>query len=178
MQFNNVGEIFAALDKARDAFKKTVSGLSVEQSNLRENGQGWTIAEIAEHVGIVLSGISLITGKFLPRAESESIKFDGNFSPPISFAEHIRSLQDSKLEAPERVHPQGRQTVSESLTKMDESLASLVKLRPRLEAADASNVKFPHPFLGDLNLYEWLILAGLHEWRHLRQIERILAENV
>lgn len=175
MQFNNVGEIFAALDDARKELKQATAHLSVEQSNQRENGTGWTISEIVEHVGIVLNGVLMITNKLLAQAESKGAKWDGNFNPPLSFAEQVSVLKDAKLEAPERVHPQGKQTVAESLAKLDESLQSLKDLRSRIEATNASNEKFPHPFLGDLTVYQWLVLAGLHERRHIQQIERILA---
>ena len=179
MIYNNVGEIIEAFGKTREMFKEKVSGLAADQLNSRENGRGWAVAEIVEHVGIVANGAAQIAGKLLAQAESEGAKkFDGVFDPPLSFGEQTASIQDKKLEAPERVHPQGKQTVAESLAKLDESFQTLTKLRPRIESVDASNAKFPHPFFGDLNLYQWLVIADLHERRHLRQIERILAEKV
>ncbi|MGI8556072.1 MAG: DinB family protein [Pyrinomonadaceae bacterium] len=175
MNYNNVGEIFEAIETTREKFKQKISTLTDEQTKLRENGQGWMVVEIVEHIGIVESGINLIAAKLLAQAESEGKKSDGVFNPPILFAEKIASIQDRKLEAPERVHPQGKQTIAESLTKLDENRRALNNFRPRIEAVDLSNATFPHPFLGDLNLYEWLIMTGLHERRHLRQIENILA---
>ena len=175
MQYQNVGELFAGLEKAGEKMKQTVSNLTDEQANLRENGAGWSIAEIVEHVGMVTGGVVLMTKKMLGEAEKEGIKFDGNFNPPLAFSEEVVAKQQEKLQAPERVHPQGTQSIAESLKKLDESLQSLNELRPRLEASDASNKKFPHPYFGEMNSYEWLAVAGLHELRHVRQIKRILA---
>ena len=175
MKYNNVGEIFESLGKTRENFKQKISDLTGEQINLRANGQDWSVAEIVEHVGIVAGGAAQIAGKLLAQAESAGAKSDGGFNPPLSFGEQIVSVQNKKLEAPERVHPQGKQTVAESLAKLDESFQTLIKFRPRIESVDASNATFPHPFFGDLNLYQWLVVADLHERRHLRQIERILA---
>ena len=178
MIYNNVGEIFEAIDKSREKLKQAVLNLTEEQQNSRAGGDGWSVAEIVEHVGIVAGGAVQITGKLLAEAESAGINSDGNFNPPISFVERIAAMRDKKMQAPDRVHPQAKQTVAESLSKLDETLQSLAKTRPRVEAVDSSNTKFPHPFLGDLNLYQWLIIAGLHERRHLQQIEKILAEKV
>lgn len=178
MNYNNVGEIFEVIDKTGEKLKRKVSALTVEQQNSRADGEGWSVAEIVEHIGIVANGVVQITTKLLAQAESDGAKSDGSFNPPLSFAEQIASIQDKKLAAPERVHPQGTQTVTESLAKLDETQRALAKLRPRVEAVDASNAKFSHPFLGDLNLYQWLVVAGLHERRHLQQIEKILAEKV
>lgn len=174
LDYNSVGEIYEAIDKTRDALKAKVSGLSDEQANARENGVGWTVAEIVEHLGIVEGGVIQIAGKLVAKAESEERKSDGTFHTPLSFAEKAATIKDRKLEAPERIHPQGKQTIAESIAKLDENRRALNELRPRIEAADSSDAKFPHPFFGDLNLYEWLVMVGLHERRHLQQIERIL----
>ncbi|MGI8468886.1 MAG: DinB family protein [Pyrinomonadaceae bacterium] len=178
MTYNSVGEIFEAIDKTEEKLRRKVSNLTDEQANSRVGGEGWSVAEIVEHIGIVANGVVQITGKLLAQAESEGVKSDGNFNPPLSFAEQSETVRDKKLAAPERVRPQSKQTIAESLLKLDEAQKSLTTLRPRVEAVDASRAKFPHPFFGDLNLYQWLVVAGLHKLRHLRQIETILAEKV
>ena len=33
----------------------------------------------------------------------------------------------------------------------------------------------PHPRLGTLDMYQWLVFLGRHESRHLAQIERTIA---
>lgn len=175
MNYNSVGEIFEAIDKTDDKLKQRISNLTEEQVNSRANGEGWSVAEIVEHIGVVKGGVVQITAKLLAQAESEGIKSDGNFAAPMSFVERTAAVREQKLSAPERVHPQGNQTIAESLAKLDESHRALAAFRPRIETVDSSNAKFPHPFFGDLNLYEWLAIAGLHELRHLQQIERILA---
>ena len=53
--------------------------------------------------------------------------------------------------------------------------AALEELRPRFAATNLSGVSYPHPAFGPLNLYEWLILLGIHKDRHLRQIEAVLS---
>lgn len=174
MRYNSVSEIYEAIDKIRNLLKEKVSGLSDEQANLRENDAGWTVAEIVEHLAILEHGVIQIAGKLAAKAEREGGKFNGIFNPPFSFAEKAATLGNEKLAAPERIHPQGGITIAESLVKLDENRRVLNELRPRIEAADSSDAKFPHPFFGDLNLYEWLVIVGLHERRHLQQIERIL----
>lgn len=178
MNYNSVGEIFEAIDKAGEKLKQKVSNLTVEQANLRAGGGGWSVAEIVEHIGVVAGGITQITAKLLAQAEGEGVKFDGSFNPPLSFAEQAATTLDKKLEAPERVHPRGTQNITESLAQLGKTQQRLTELRPRIESVDASRAKFPHPFFGDLNLYQWLVVAGLHKRRHLQQIEKILAEKV
>jgi len=65
--------------------------------------------------------------------------------------------------------------ISSSLAKMRASLAGLAEIQSRLEAVDLSEQMFPHPFLGPLNAYQWLVLLGEHEDRHRGQIDRLRA---
>jgi len=78
-----------------------------------------------------------------------------------------------KVEAPERVQPTGEATVAQSLAKMDETSKTFDSLRSDLEEFDLSHHKFPHPFFGDITAAEWLVLAGGHEARHTKQIEKL-----
>jgi len=80
-----------------------------------------------------------------------------------------------KLQAPERVHPTGKLTVTESLANMDENRQKLEELRPLFESVECSEFKFPHPAFGDISLHEWLALLGGHEIRHTQQIENLLS---
>jgi uncharacterized damage-inducible protein DinB len=178
MIYKNVGELYEAMDKTRDALKQRISALSDEQLTRRESEKGWSVAEIVEHLVTVEYGGLRIAEKLLRQSgNSENQNWNGEFSQPLSFVEQANSIKERKLEAPERVHPSGAQSVAESLAKMDENRRALKELRPRLEATDISGETFPHPFFGDLTAYQWLAVVGLHERRHLAQIERILAQN-
>ena len=177
MIYNSVAEIFEDIDKTRSELKLRVSALTEEQQNARAADGGWSAAEIVEHLATVESGVVKITAKLLAQAERESAKSDGIFNPPVSFVEQAKTAANQKFQAPERIHPQGRQSVAESLSKLDESRRALTEMRPRIESVDSSKTAFPHPFFGDLNLYEWLAMIGMHERRHLQQIEAILETN-
>lgn len=177
MIYKNVGELYEAMDKTRDALKQRISALTDEQLARREGEKGWSVAEIVEHLVTVENGGLRITQKLLKDSDSENVSWNGEFSEPLSFAEQMDSIKELKLEAPQRVHPSGAQSVAESLAKMDENRAALKELRPHLEARNISAETFPHPFFGALTAYQWLAVVGLHERRHLAQIERILAQN-
>ena len=38
-------------------------------------------------------------------------------------------------------------------------------------------IMHPHPVVGDINLYEWILFVGLHEQRHVRQIGAVAAAS-
>ena len=62
------------------------------------------------------------------------------------------------------------------------SWASLQAVRPRLlravatvDGRDLTIVSAPHPILGPLNGYEWVLFVGQHEARHLIQLRETLS---
>jgi hypothetical protein len=57
---------------------------------------------------------------------------------------------------------------------MRASRETLHELLPRLKAVNLSTVSYPHPVFGPLDLYEWFVMIGVHEERHMRQINTIL----
>jgi uncharacterized damage-inducible protein DinB len=174
MIYHNIADILAANEQARERFMAAVSNLTEAQVNFRPDENQWTIAEIVEHVSIVNDGFLRLTYKLLKEAESAP-------RPPKTDLDLGHTSLDEKgqqrepLQAPERVHPKGGVSIEDSLAKMRVSLAGFADIQPRLEAVDLSERVFPHPFLGPINAYQWVVLLGEHEDRHRGQIERVKA---
>lgn len=175
--YKNLDELYGSLQKTREKLFPVIENLPPEKQNWRENGEGWTIKEIAEHLSLVEAGIIKIIQKLLGKAKSNSPAAAPVFSLPADFGEKLLGIRDRKLQAPEFFHPQGNQSLANSLEKLKSERRILEGLRAEIESVDASAPVFPHPALGDLNAYQWIVVVGLHESRHLMQIERILQGN-
>ncbi len=176
MIYNNVTEIFDVIDKTRNELDEKVSALTVDAQMFRLDETSWSVAQIVEHLAKVESGVVPLVHKLLKEAETGGAPSDGTLNPPISMVENAAKVADKKLAAPERIRPEGNTPLEDSLAKLEESRRAIRNLQPRIEAVDARNTAFPHRFFGNLNLYEWLAFIGLHEKRHLRQIENVLNE--
>ena len=171
MNNQTIGDIYAANDKIRENTKRLVASLTDEQKNALPNGETWTIAEIVEHIAIVKEGMTKISAKLLREAKAAGKTAGGMARISDNFRAKAAEAQTLRFEAPDRVRPTGKQSVEESLRKMESAQEELEKLRPMFESVECSDFKFPHPFMGDLTAHEWLALVGGHEARHLRQIE-------
>jgi uncharacterized damage-inducible protein DinB len=174
MIYHTIIDILAANEQAQARFKAAVSNLTEAQSNFRPDENQWTIAEIVEHVGIVNDGLLRLTHKLLKEAEltPRPPKADLNLGH-TSLDEN--GQHRGQFQAPDRVRPQGGELIEDSLAKMRASLNGLAEIQSRLEAVDLSEQMFPHPFLGPINAYQWMVLLGEHEDRHRGQIERVKA---
>jgi len=174
MIYHTIADILSANERAQGRFMAAVSNLTEAQANFRPDENQWTIAEIVEHVGTVNDGVLRLTHKLLKEAESapRPSKADLNLGH-TSLDEN--GQQQGKVEAPDRVRPQGGVRIEDSLAKIQTLLDGLAEIRSRLEAVDLSEQMFPHPFLGPINAYQWMVLLGEHEDRHRGQIERLKA---
>jgi uncharacterized damage-inducible protein DinB len=175
MVYHTIADILAANKQAEARFIAAVSNLTDAQANFRPDENQWTIAEIVEHVSIVNDGFLRITHKLLKEAESAPMPPRADLSLGHTSLDENGNHHPGPFQAPDRVRPQGGVCVADSLVKMRASLAGFTEIQSRLEAVDLSERMFPHPVLGPINAYQWMVLLAEHEDRHRGQIERLIA---
>ena len=173
MIYKSIPQIFETIDDTRERIFKRVEGLSDEQLKSRPAPNVWSVAEIVEHLAKIESLLLGMIKMMLTKAEGVSQKSDGAHVEvkPFSLDELIERARNEKYTAPESASPSGREQLSDSLAQLRRSREELHILRPRIEAIDLSTVTYRHPAFGPLNFYQWLAFIGVHEERHLSQIE-------
>ena len=152
MTYDTVDDVFATNEAVRRRLLARVEGLEEARANASEGG--WTVAQIVEHLSIAEPRITNAIEGMLAATEGDSGERK-TFAPGTG----LTGLP-----------------LAEGLTRLKESRASLEALRPRFQSADYSRL-LKHPAFGMLNAGQWLAFLGMHEQRHLRQIERILGER-
>lgn len=175
MRYNTIAEIYSANEKAREQLKATVSKISDGEAAILPDGEKWTIQKIVEHLSMVDFGISRICATLLDNAKAAGKSSDGTVSVSEDFYAKAAGVGNVKIEAPERVQPTGEVTIAESLERMKTNQPAVELMRADLEKYDLTEPKFPHPYFGEINAAEWLIVKGGHEQRHTAQIERLIA---
>jgi len=173
MEYKTVDDVYAANAAIREKFKSSFATLSDEQLNAKPEGEGWSVAQIVEHVAIVNGGALRICGKLLSKGESAGKTNDGSVALSGTFLS--AGSDGQKLEAPEMVRPINNVPIADSVAKLDELQAQYSEMKAKFETVDGVDAKYPHPYFGDLSAQEWLVLSGAHEIRHLKQIRRVLA---
>lgn len=176
MRYENIADIYSANEKFHNELATTLSQISADEAAVLPEGEKWSINQIAEHVSMVDFGITRICSKLLEAAKADGSPSDGSFSLSDNFGERAAIIAGIKVDAPERVHPTGEVSIDEALERMKAFSEVFDSMKPDLESCDLSGHKFPHPFIGDMDAGEWLVMAGLHKQRHLKQIEGLLAK--
>lgn len=174
MRYDSIADIYSANEKFRNELTTVLADVSPEEAAATPSGEKWSIQQIAEHVSMVDEGISRICAKLLAASKAAGKGSAGGFALSEKFKDGAARIADMKLEAPDRVQPSGTVPIEESIDKLQASSITFDALRSDFEAFDSSEPTFPHPYLGDMTAGEWLVLAGHHQNRHMKQIEALL----
>jgi len=177
MWYRSFAEVYADNDRIRERLITTVGALDDKAAEKRLDESGWSIKQIVEHISTVDEGMCKICAKLLSTARDRGLSSDGSVHISAEFIETIKNLTNTKLEAPERVHPTGEQSIGQSLERLSANRERLVGIQHLFETIDSTDEKFPHPYFGNLSAAEWLVLRGGHEERHIDQIDRIIANT-
>ncbi|HZT60847.1 MAG TPA: DinB family protein [Pyrinomonadaceae bacterium] len=173
MNYNSVAEIYDDIDAKRASLLRAVEGLSDEQQSFRTSPDRWSAAEIVEHLSMVEASVARLLASLLGKAEAAGSAREGGAAfAPVSVAEFVERSRGQKYNAPERARPTGA-PLAESVARLRETRAAVHNLRPRFDGVDGTAVRFPHPAFGPLDLYQWLAFIGLHDARHLAQINAL-----
>ena len=177
MVFNSVAELFDSIGRTRASLYEQVEGLSQEQSSFRPADDAWSVAEIAEHLGLLESRLAPLVKGLVEQGEASAalIDADGTIAP-ISI-EHITARTAGKSKAPEFLQPTGQVSLEEAIEKLRQTREVLLALKNNLQARDFTPVTYTNERLGALNPYQWLAFIGYHEDRHLNQISALISSE-
>lgn len=160
------------LAESRERVLRMAQGLTHEQLHYRPAPGRWTVAECLEHIVTVET-------RLLDRIQTTIEK------GPDSSRRSVLEGQDAALvagtvarevrfQAPEILEPTGRWPDEQLLPEFE---AARQKSRDFAAStqADLRSHFFKHPVLGDLDLYQWLLMIAAHCDRHRAQSEEVMA---
>lgn len=164
--------VLKQLANSRERLLRTMQGLSKEQLHYRPAAGRWTVAECIEHLTFVEGRVLGLIQKSLSDGPTPSKK--------SAFEGKEKELMDdiagriTRFQAPEAVQPSGRWPDDELLTRFEAARLSMREFASSTEA-DLRRHFYTHPRFGDLDLYQWLLLAAAHCERHCAQAEEVKA---
>lgn len=167
-----VDELVQLLRGTRDAFDHALAGLMPAQWTFKPAPARWSIFEVTEHVATVETGAAqLVSGRLIARPATEQEKAEAR-GKDLAIVEAMKD-RGRPMEAPEFVRPSGRwASPAAAVAAFQESRDRMIALRDRL-AGNLRDYCAPHPILGILDGYQWMLFVGTHLDRHIEQIAEI-----
>ena len=163
------------LQASRDAFLKSIAGLSEKQWRFKPAPDRWSVAEISEHIAVSESTIfGMIEGKVMASPADPAKRAEVKVTDEMI----LKMVPDRshKVQAPEILKPTNRFATREDTIKAFEDARKATMDFVRTTNDDLRDHFGPHPVLGSLDAYQWILLISAHSERHTKQIEEVKAD--
>ena len=164
-----------SLQATHDAFLQSIAGLSEKQWRFKPAPDRWSVAEVSEHIAVSESTIfGLVQTKFMtspadPSKRTEVVGKDEIILTKVPDRSH-------KVQAPEILKPTNRWATEADVIKAFEESRKATMDYVRTTNDDLRDHFGPHPVLGPLDCYQWILLISAHSERHTKQIEEVKAD--
>ena len=159
-----------ALDESRERLLATVQRLSPSQLTFKPAADRWSVAECVEHIILVENSILGSVERTLQQQPADSaqavVEDDALVAKVIDRSE--------RMKGPERLMPTGRWPHGELCREFEAVRKRTSEFAATTDARLRESV-FPHPRLGPLDCYQWLLLIAAHGERHRAQAEEVMA---
>jgi hypothetical protein len=161
--------MFDRLTETRDLVHRTAQGLSPEQLQYRPEPGRWSVAENLEHITLVEERILAGLMRTLEHPH-DPVKKPALTDEQL-FQDFGRVVQP--LTAPDPFRPTSRWPLADLLDKFDAARRLTLEFAATAADKDLRRHFMPHPFFGELDCYQWFILAAGHSARHCHQCDRV-----
>jgi hypothetical protein len=165
----------ASLQATHDAFLNSIAGLSEKQWKFKPAPDRWSVAEVSEHIAVSESSIfglvqkQIMTSPAAPEKRAQVAGKDATVLKMVPDRTH-------KAQAPEFLKPTNRWATEADVAKAFEDSRKTTMDYVRTTNDDLRDHFGPHPMLGPLDAYQWILLISAHSERHTKQIEEVKAD--
>ena len=160
--------IFEKLGAAQSAFFRTADAVRPEQWSLKPSEREWSAAEVVAHLVMVeraiIGGADRIT-----RKAPKPISLLRRFHLPLWVVETRIVRRNTPIPLDPGIIADKEHMLGELRAARERTLSFLEETSNR----DLSGYRWPHPFLGTLNFYQWFEMIAAHQIRHTKQVREI-----
>jgi DinB superfamily len=163
----------AYLAETRENLHRSTKNLSPTQLQYKPAPDRWSVAECLEHIVIVEDFILVAINNTLqqPPASFKSAMSDDVMDERLKKA----TERATRVKAPANLEPTGRRPHDQLHPEFDAARKRTADFVSSTNAPLRQS-GFPHPILGNLDCYQWLLLIGGHGERHRAQAEEVMAD--
>lgn len=164
------------LKKTREKFLASIKNLSDAQWNFKPAPERWSIAEVAEHIGIAEQTIlGMVQTRIMKSPAAPEMRTEAKGKDEI-ILKLIPDRAAGKAQAPEILKPVGKWATKKLLVK-DFGTSRAATISYVSDTNDALRDHFsPHPVLKTIDAYQWLLFLAAHSERHTEQILEVKAD--
>lgn len=162
------------LAESRERLVQAVDGLSGEQRSFRPAEDRWSAADCIEHITVVEDNTLKTIQKTLQAPPGPDHQAETRGKDQL-ILDRVPG-RATRVKGPPQVMPSGRWPHFEDLLRQFEAARERTLRFAAVTQADLRSQAFPHPFLGPMDCYQWLLFLAAHCERHTRQLEEVKSD--
>ncbi|MBX9928386.1 MAG: DinB family protein [Gemmatimonadaceae bacterium] len=170
--------IAAELDRVHAELHALLATVPLAQQTTPGPNATWSIAQNILHLGMVEGS----TAKLLERLIADALAAglgadeDGEVDTLMHSLDRFGiATRAHRRVAPERVDPIGAVDPAHDLARFDGARQRLLAALASADGKDLTQLRAPHPAVGELDGYQWFLFVAQHEARHIAQMREVLA---
>jgi uncharacterized damage-inducible protein DinB len=167
-------KVIKLLNESSKQTLEALESLSEEQLRFKAAPEKWSVIEVAEHI-MMAEGLlfGAVQGALAAKPNPD---WEAKTKGKTEFLEDVLAGRKGRAQAPESIVPTGKLSREELVKKFKDARARTLKFTEETKVAlKAQTLDHPFPVFGTLNAYQWLIYIPLHNIRHNKQIEEVMA---
>lgn len=169
-----VEEVLSYLDARRNDLQAAVDVVPPDLRNQQPGPDRWSIAQVLDHLTMIDRRVSIGLKKWIRDAQAAGIGYEGETSSVLnSVPRELIVDRSRKFDAPEEIRPRSDVDAKTAWAALESARADLRAAFLEGDGLAMAEVNQPHPVLGPINLYQWVLFVGSHEARHTDQIREI-----
>ncbi len=150
--------------------------LNQVEADWRPAPERWSAGEVLHHVVLANRTFAIVARKLIQQGRRAGVTAGPQSRRSWPRLRSVAEIGASgPVKNPDRVTPAHGLPIAALRRDLIESHAAVAATIPALAGLDLAALRFPHPLGFELNLYQWIDIAGAHERRHLAQIQAIAA---
>jgi hypothetical protein len=134
----------------------------------------WSVGEILDHLCLAERSMTRTISRLLQQAAGLGLIGHAGSAAVPSHAIDVTAYRRPAT-APDGVLPAPDRPLDRLLAGLEESRERLLEVCARADGRVVGDIRLVHFQLGELNFYQWLVVVGAHEAKHLAQIRQIAA---
>ena len=165
----NLDPILRLLQMSRDRFVAIANGVPPSSWRQSPASGAWSPAEVVAHVTTAEQFI-IGRSKMVLQTPPKQLPVLKRFHlPPVLVAWRVR-----KRKTPIPLDSSSIADKPDALDRLAVTRGETLSFIASTKDQDLSSSRSPHPFLGSLNMYDWLRTIAYHELRHAKQIREVV----
>jgi len=167
-------ELLEYLDAQRAHVLGAASNLPPERWIERPEADRWSVSEVCWHLQRVETGVAKLIRKRANEARLQGHPAEDADSSLLGSLDG-RRLDDRsvRLVAPTHITPTDMPSAEVVQQQLNESREMLRAAVTEADGLALGSITHPHPVLGEIDLYQWILFVGHHEARHAKQIDEV-----